>query len=412
MSPKDMAKHLLANLAGEPLNKIATLTPEQKTDYKAGKNRLLEHFGKSEEHNRKLFRDIRLHKNGDYNRIIFEIKQNILKWLELSNCDMKKPDEIIDMFLIDSVLLNVTDNVFTFLKEKKIKNETELITNLNLFKDSHPNHTIDRRDYQVAATINTDSSKLKYSSNNRTCFNCGIKGHIKSQCRSNNRITFQYRSDTYRDNKYDNRRNSRATQSYSPNDRRRQYNTNNDNYNFQNYQRRQQYNTNNNFQNYQRRQQYNTNSNFQNYQRRQQYNTNNNFQKYQRRQQYNTNNYFQKYQRRQQYNTNNNFQNYQRRQQYNTNNNFQNYQRRQQYNTNNNFQNYQRRQQYNTNNNFQNYHRQSRRDGYERNRYNRNTLNRWQSNSNNRIQQLRQLSRKPRNSRTRTCSIHELNSRQ
>lgn len=251
MSPRDMAKHLLANLAGEPLNIIATLTPEQKTDYKAVKNRLLEHFGKSEDHYRKLFRDIRLQKNGDYNRIIFEIKQNILKWLELSNCDMTRPDQIIDMFLIDSVLLNVTDNIFTFLKEKKIKNETELITNLNLFKDSHPNHTIDRRDHQIAATINTDSSKFKYSSNNKTCFNCGIKGHIKSQCRSINRSTFQYQSGTYRDNKYDNRRNSRATQSYSPNDRRRQYNTNNDNYNFQNYQRRQQYNT-NNFQNYHR----------------------------------------------------------------------------------------------------------------------------------------------------------------
>uniref|UniRef100_A0A2C9KMP9 CCHC-type domain-containing protein n=1 Tax=Biomphalaria glabrata TaxID=6526 RepID=A0A2C9KMP9_BIOGL len=152
-------------------------------------------------------------------------------------------------------------------KEKKIKNETELITNLNLFKDSYPNHTIDRRDLQVAATINTDSSKFKYSNNNKTCFNCGIKGHIKSQCRSNNRSTFQYRSGTYRDNKYDNRRDTRATQSYSPNNRRqynsnpnkttqsyspnyrRQYNTNNDNYNFQNYQRQQQYNTNNNFQN-------------------------------------------------------------------------------------------------------------------------------------------------------------------
>ncbi|XP_055881740.1 homeobox protein 2-like [Biomphalaria glabrata] len=251
MSPRDMAKHLLANLAGEPLNIIATLTPEQKTDYKAVKNRLLEHFGKSEDHYRKLFRDIRLQKNGDYNRIIFEIKQNILKWLELSNCDMMRPDQIIDMFLIDSVLLNVTDNIFTFLKEKKIKNETELITNLNLFKDSHPNHTIDRRDHQIAATINTDSSKFKYSSNNKTCFNCGIKGHIKSQCRSINRSTIQYQSGTYRDNKYDNRRNSRATQSYSPNDRRKQYNTNNDNYNFQNYQRRQQYNT-NNFQNYHR----------------------------------------------------------------------------------------------------------------------------------------------------------------
>ncbi|XP_055897044.1 probable ATP-dependent RNA helicase ddx42 [Biomphalaria glabrata] len=178
-------------------------------------------------------------------------KLEAAKWLELSNCDMTRPDQIIDMFLIDSVLLNVTDNIFTFLKEKKIKNETELITNLNLFKDSHPNHTIDRRDHQIAATINTDSSKFKYSSNNKTCFNCGIKGHIKSQCRSINRSTFQYQSGTYRDNKYDNRRNSRATQSYSPNDRRRQYNTNNDNYNFQNYQRRQQYNT-NNFQNYHR----------------------------------------------------------------------------------------------------------------------------------------------------------------
>ncbi|XP_055882305.1 myb-like protein D [Biomphalaria glabrata] len=205
MSPKDMAKHLLSNLAGEPLNIIATLTPEQKTDYKAVKNRLLEHFGKSEDHYRKLFRDCKR-------------------------------------------------------------------------MDSHPNHTIDRRDLQVAATINTDSSKFKYSNNNKTCFNCGRSGHIKSQCRSNNRRNFQYRSGTYQNNRYDhrrnsratqsyspnarrnsratqsyspnNRRNSRATQSYSPNDRRKQYNTIN-NYNLQNYQRRQPFNTNNDNNNFQ-----------------------------------------------------------------------------------------------------------------------------------------------------------------
>lgn len=57
------------------------------------------------------------------------MKANMLKWLELAKYDLKDPTQILDMILIDNVLTNVTDQVFTFLKEKKIKSETDLITN-------------------------------------------------------------------------------------------------------------------------------------------------------------------------------------------------------------------------------------------------------------------------------------------
>ncbi|XP_055893179.1 DNA ligase 1-like [Biomphalaria glabrata] len=199
LNNEDMAKHLLANLSGEPLNIISTLTIDQKKDYAAVKTRLLEHFGKNSDFYRKLFRDTKLKKDGDFNRIIFDMRTNMIKWLELAKCDIKDPTQILDMLLIDNVLNNVTDLVFTFLKEKKIKTETELITNLNLFKDSHPGHTIDKRDLHqlvaTATTFNNNNDKFKWS-NTKTCFNCGRKGHVKNQCKApiNYNNNYRYRS--------------------------------------------------------------------------------------------------------------------------------------------------------------------------------------------------------------------------
>uniref|UniRef100_A0A2C9L3H3 CCHC-type domain-containing protein n=1 Tax=Biomphalaria glabrata TaxID=6526 RepID=A0A2C9L3H3_BIOGL len=257
LNNEDMAKHLLANLSGEPLNIISTLTVDQKKDYAAVKTRLLEHFGKNSDFYRKLFRDTKLKKDGDFNRIIFDMRTNMIKWLELAKCDIKDPTQILD----------VTDLVFTFLKEKKIKTETELITNLNLFKDSHPGHTIDKRDlHQLAATAttsnNNNNDKYKWS-NTKTCFNCGRRGHVKNQCKApiNYSYNYRYRSYTnfYNPNSYKhsnnyNNRPYRPHQSASPNERRNFTNSyQHNNYNRNNRQsRRDQFNyhTNNHPNNY------------------------------------------------------------------------------------------------------------------------------------------------------------------
>uniref|UniRef100_A0A2C9LAC0 Uncharacterized protein n=1 Tax=Biomphalaria glabrata TaxID=6526 RepID=A0A2C9LAC0_BIOGL len=137
-----MAQQLLANLRGEPLNIIDTLTMEQRKDYNTVKQRLIEHFGKTEEHYRKLFREIKLAKNADLKRTVHDMRQNMTKWLQLANCNLDDPKQILDFFLIENVLINVTDAAFSFLKERKIKNEAELISNLTTYKDSHPNITM------------------------------------------------------------------------------------------------------------------------------------------------------------------------------------------------------------------------------------------------------------------------------
>ncbi|XP_055888141.1 hybrid signal transduction histidine kinase D-like [Biomphalaria glabrata] len=191
------------------------------------------------------------------------MKANMLKWLELAKCDIKDPIQILDMILIDNVLSNVTDLVFTFLKEKKVKTETDLITNLNLFKDSHPGHTMDKRElHQLAATVNTTNNsnsndRFKFS-NSKTCFNCGKKGHVKSQCRQTSTSNFRYRSYTnyhnpsnYNQNNYNNHsnysnqyRNYRSNQSASPRERRSLRNNNSyyNNYNTNRQSRRDTYN--------------------------------------------------------------------------------------------------------------------------------------------------------------------------
>uniref|UniRef100_A0A2C9LHS6 CCHC-type domain-containing protein n=1 Tax=Biomphalaria glabrata TaxID=6526 RepID=A0A2C9LHS6_BIOGL len=236
LNNEDMTKNLLANLSGEPLNIISTLTAEQKKEYTSVKNRLLEHFGKSEDHYRKLFKSIKLNKEGEFYRIIFDMIANMLKWLELAKCDLKDPTQILDMILIDN--------------------------------DSHPGHIMDKKEiHQLVATATTPNINDKFKfSNTKTCFNCGKRGHVKNQCRYpeltattlDTGVTQTTPTTTINNQNNNNySRYYRSNQSASPRERR---SLRNNNFQYNNYSNNRQsrrdtynYHTNNNSNNYQNR---------------------------------------------------------------------------------------------------------------------------------------------------------------
>ena len=187
---------LLSKLTGDTLNIIQYMTPEERTDFELVKRNLLTFLGQTEDVYRKKFHDIKLDKSKDPQVLIHEIHTSLIKWIELTKIDLNSPQAILEIFVVDKVLNNASDNLFTFLKERKINNEKMLITALSDFKDAHPNVELDNREHKLTAITNNDrekryKDKRYFSLPNRgnytiRCWTCNRLGHTSRKCRSAN----------------------------------------------------------------------------------------------------------------------------------------------------------------------------------------------------------------------------------
>ena len=106
---------------------------------------MLSFFGNTEDFYRRAYHNIRLDKDRDPNNVILEIKINILRWFQLAEINIEDPKQILEMFIIDNILSNASKSLFTFLKERKIRSEKQLISALSLFTDANPEQELDNR---------------------------------------------------------------------------------------------------------------------------------------------------------------------------------------------------------------------------------------------------------------------------
>jgi len=247
------ANILLSKLSGKCLNIISSLTDAQKKDYGFIKNALLKYFGKTEDDYRRMFHNIRIDRDTDPHNTLFHIRDSLNKWLELTEINVNDPKALIDIFIVDKVLRNSSEPLFTFLKERKIRTEKDLVEAISTFKDAHPNEILDKRPVVVASMINKDSKPWnnnhgqrnkryislpsRWQNNNNkpemnysfhfNCFYCGIKGHKKSQCR-------KLLKDSSRGNNY-----GQTQYRYSPNSSPNRRNNHRGSYNFDRHRPRQ-----------------------------------------------------------------------------------------------------------------------------------------------------------------------------
>ena len=105
------------------------------------------------------------------------------------------------MFVIDAVLCNASKSLFSFLKERKIRTEKNLVAAIATFSDSHPELELDKRSdtghFLAAVETRDRQDKYRRTNNNRyhsmpakftdmrhiRCWTCNRTGHRARQCR-------------------------------------------------------------------------------------------------------------------------------------------------------------------------------------------------------------------------------------
>ena len=73
---------------------------------------------------------------------IFKIKENLLKWLELAGVDIQDPKQLLDIFIVNTILEESGSKLFSFLKERKVRTEDDLITTISMLKDPYPHEEL------------------------------------------------------------------------------------------------------------------------------------------------------------------------------------------------------------------------------------------------------------------------------
>ena len=197
----DWATLLLSRLTGPSMAVLAILSEEERKDYQTVKNKIMMFYGTTEENYRQKFRNIRLEKEKDPSNIILDVRNNMLRWLQLAEVNMEDPKQLLEMFVIDAVLCNASKSLFSFLKERKIRTEKNLLTAIATFSDSHPELELDKRSDtgHFLAAVETRDRQDRYRRNNNNryhsmpakcvdmrhirCWTCNRTGHRARQCR-------------------------------------------------------------------------------------------------------------------------------------------------------------------------------------------------------------------------------------
>ena len=111
---------LLSKLTGPSMSVLAILSDEDRKDYDIVKIKVLSFFGNTEDFYCRTYHNIRLDKDKDPNNVILEIKNNILRLLQLAEINMEDPKQILEMFIIDNILSKASKFLFTFYKKERL----------------------------------------------------------------------------------------------------------------------------------------------------------------------------------------------------------------------------------------------------------------------------------------------------
>ena len=200
--------YLCQAMRGSARDALSYMDNMEGIGYSTIKTNLLRHFSKTEEFYRLKFHNMLMDDTCDPQVYIADLKCTLTTWIEMTGIDKANPSNIIELLLVDKVLDTATPELYSFIKERKIHNEKDLIKCISDFKDSHPQNKLnkkvinsnenslfaiktynDKENDRNKTQIYSSLPSRRYNTNKRNyrkmvCWYCNKIGHLQHMCRN------------------------------------------------------------------------------------------------------------------------------------------------------------------------------------------------------------------------------------
>ena len=160
--------HLIPHLKDKAREALAHID-KNITSYEVVKQHLIKSFIHSSDYYRVQFHQHNLTDKVEPRAYVSDVKTFLVTWLELLKVDIKNPNEILEMMVIDKTLELASKDLFTHIMERKVKTLEDLIDVISNFKDSKPGVSLNKiQSQQINAFHNRGRNDNRQGSRRRS----------------------------------------------------------------------------------------------------------------------------------------------------------------------------------------------------------------------------------------------------
>lgn len=199
------ASRLVPLLQGAARETFLQLTPEDAKNYEEVKKALLFRFRRDADYFRRQFRSMRKEPAENFTSFIKRLKQTLFRWFCLANIDQKKPEQVVDAFVLEQFITTLNPELAIFVRERKavtpeqaaIVADDRVLARQSVRDDragpsqdgKRPRRTGDRSPEPNKSGGSTGKPKSDLKTKEIICFQCKQPGHIRRDCQSKGKTT-------------------------------------------------------------------------------------------------------------------------------------------------------------------------------------------------------------------------------
>jgi hypothetical protein len=196
--PGNWATNLSALLKGKALDVYALMPAEQALDYEALKNALLRRYDLTEDGFKRKFRLGRPEVGETFGQFVVRSESYFQRWVDMAKIN-KTFEDLCDLMVREQFLQVCNRDLALFLKERVPTSKVDMACLADQFREARYTSAVSltqpligptrgvqfdsiKPEPDVSKTVDSRSRSFVPKSD-RTCYRCGKKGHIATECR-------------------------------------------------------------------------------------------------------------------------------------------------------------------------------------------------------------------------------------
>ncbi len=176
----DWAVNLSALLTGEALAVYTRMAADEAMDYSRVKEALLKRYRLTEDGFRSKFRDNDPMSGESPGQFITRLKNYLDRWMEMAHVD-REFEGLYNLMVKEQFVKKCSNDLSVYLKEKAFESLEEMAEQAERFLIAHNKEMATGKDRNRPMMKPGPVNPVQRVT--RECFNCGNKGHVKSECR-------------------------------------------------------------------------------------------------------------------------------------------------------------------------------------------------------------------------------------